>query len=101
MTEEPVAGKAAAENTAAASGAAPGAGEHESPENGFPVKNSPTAVPPSPKRRRGNRRAVSSGSSGSAGLLPVTAKEDDPRMWGDGPEDSESWLLEQRPPHWG
>lgn len=50
------------------------------------------------RRRRGNRRA---GSPGPKGLLPETAKEDDPRVWGDGPEDRDSWLLEQRPPHWG
>ncbi|WP_229957616.1 hypothetical protein [Arthrobacter sp. zg-Y750] len=57
---------------------------------------------PSPEhaapRRRGNRRA---GSIGPSGLVPVKAKEDDPRVWGDGPEDRDSWLLEQRPPHWG
>ncbi|MCC3272785.1 hypothetical protein MUK71_12335 [Arthrobacter zhangbolii] len=51
-----------------------------------------------PVRKRGNRRA---GSPGPAGLLPGKAKEDDPRVWGDSPEDRDSWLLEQRPPHWG
>ncbi|WP_313771085.1 hypothetical protein [Arthrobacter zhaoxinii] len=86
MTEEPVDPEAAAENTAAASGNAPAAGEHEAPRS---------------PRRRGNRRAVSPGSVGAAGLLPVTAKEDDPRVWGDSLEDSDSWLREQRPPHWG
>lgn len=54
--------------------------------------------PAAPVRKRGNRRA---GSPGPAGLLPGKAKEDDPRVWGDGPEDRDSWLLEQRPPHWG
>ena len=51
-----------------------------------------------PPRRRGNRRA---GSAGATGLVPVKAKEDDPRVWGDSPEDRDFWLLEQRPPHWG
>ena len=92
MTEEDVAGKAAAEKSAAAAGTgrAPGAGEHPA-----------TGGTTSGGRRRGNRRAVSPGSGGPAGLLPVTAKEDDPRAWGDSTEDSESWLREQRPPHWG
>ncbi|MBF4993806.1 hypothetical protein ITX31_06740 [Arthrobacter gandavensis] len=36
-----------------------------------------------------------------SGILPQTAGEDDPRAWGDSPEDSSAWLLEQRPPHWG
>ena len=41
-----------------------------------------------------------SGRTG-AGILPQTAAEDDPRAWGDAPEDSSAWLREQRPPHWG
>ena len=32
--------------------------------------------------------------------LKAKAEEDDPRAWGDEPEDRDSWLLEQRPPHW-
>ncbi|MGW9403157.1 hypothetical protein ACWGQ2_04210 [Arthrobacter sp. NPDC055585] len=35
------------------------------------------------------------------GILPQTAGEDDPRAWGDSPEDTSAWLREQRPPHWG
>ncbi len=33
-------------------------------------------------------------------VLKVKATDDDPRVWGDAPEDRDSWLLEQRPPHW-
>ncbi|WP_370646914.1 hypothetical protein [Arthrobacter sp. zg-Y844] len=94
MTKEPT-GKAAAEETAAASGTGTtaAAGERQSTD-GSTSGSSGT-------RRRGNRRAVSPGPGGPAGLLPVVAKEDDPRAWGDSTEDSESWLREQRPPHWG
>ena len=63
--------------------------------NGGAEQQSQAGTPP---RRRGNRRA---GSAGATGLVPVKAKEDDPRVWGDSPEDRDSWLLEQRPPHWG
>lgn len=33
--------------------------------------------------------------------VPRTAGEDDPRSWGDIPDDHDAWLREQRPPHWG
>ncbi|WP_211876576.1 AAA family ATPase [Pseudarthrobacter albicanus] len=38
-----------------------------------------------------------------AGVLPNKAAEDDPRRWGDQPNsyDHDSWLQEQKPPHWG
>jgi hypothetical protein len=38
-----------------------------------------------------------------AGVLPNKAAEDDPRRWGDEPGgyDHDSWLQEQKPPHWG
>ncbi|WP_370646371.1 hypothetical protein [Arthrobacter sp. zg-Y238] len=115
MTEEPVPGKAAAEETAAAersretaaaakgTGKVPAAGEHPSTDgstHGTPDGGT-THGPTHGTRRRGNRRAVSPGTGGPAGLLPIIAKEDDPRAWGDSTEDSESWLREQRPPHWG
>ena len=32
--------------------------------------------------------------------LAAKAAEDDPRVWGDEPEDRDSWLQEQQPPHW-
>ena len=37
------------------------------------------------------------------GGLPNKAAEDDPRRWGDeaGGDDHDSWLQEQKPPHWG
>ena len=36
------------------------------------------------------------------GILPNKASEDDPRRWGDGPDDDhDAWLKEQKPPHWG
>jgi len=34
-------------------------------------------------------------------VIPTTAGEDDPRSWGDTPDDHDAWLREQRPPHWG
>lgn len=40
--------------------------------------------------------------TGSTGILPTKAAEDDPRRWGDDSGyDHEQWLKEQRPPHWG
>ncbi len=35
------------------------------------------------------------------GVLPKTAREDQPQSWGDGDERREQWLKDQRPPHWG
>jgi hypothetical protein len=37
------------------------------------------------------------------GVLPNKAAEDDPRRWGDRPDnyDHDAWLQEQKPPHWG
>jgi hypothetical protein len=41
-------------------------------------------------------------ATGTAGILPNKAAEDDPRRWGDGPDDDhDAWLREQKPPHWG
>jgi hypothetical protein len=36
-------------------------------------------------------------------VLPNKASEDDPRRWGDQPDnyDHDAWLQEQKPPHWG
>jgi hypothetical protein len=40
--------------------------------------------------------------AGTGGILPNKAAEDDPRNWGDGAEDDhDSWLKENKPPHWG
>ena len=39
---------------------------------------------------------------GTSGILPTKAAEDDPRRWGDAPDDDhDAWLREQKPPHWG
>jgi hypothetical protein len=39
---------------------------------------------------------------GTAGILPNKAAEDDPKRWGDGPDnDHDAWLKENKPPHWG
>ncbi|WP_066295805.1 hypothetical protein [Arthrobacter luteolus] len=62
--------------------------------------------------RQAGRQAEAPGNTGqsagagntgqSAGAcLPRLAREDDPRAWGDQPDDSAQWLREQRPPHWG
>jgi hypothetical protein len=47
--------------------------------------------------------AAAESSPASAGVLPNKAAEDDPRRWGDRPDsyDHDSWLQEQKPPHWG
>jgi hypothetical protein len=39
----------------------------------------------------------------AVGVLPNKAAEDDPRRWGDRSDsyDHDSWLQEQKPPHWG
>lgn len=60
--------------------------------------NEAEGAKPVRRSRGGNRRASSPAPSNT---VPVKAKEDDPRVWGDEPEDRESWLREQRPPHWG
>ncbi|WP_354146136.1 AAA family ATPase [Arthrobacter sp. 754] len=40
--------------------------------------------------------------AGAAGILPNKAAEDDPRRWGDAPDDDhDEWLKENKPPHWG
>jgi hypothetical protein len=42
-------------------------------------------------------------AAGPEGVLPKKAAEDDPRRWGDQPDnyDHDAWLQEQKPPHWG
>jgi hypothetical protein len=47
--------------------------------------------------------ASAASSAVAAGVLPNKAAEDDPRRWGDRPDsyDHDSWLQEQKPPHWG
>lgn len=47
--------------------------------------------------------APAASSAVAAGVLPNKAAEDDPRRWGDRTEsyDHDSWLQEQKPPHWG
>ncbi|MFZ3415500.1 hypothetical protein [Arthrobacter sp. 3Tela_A] len=66
--------------------AKPDAADADSRTNGNPPVGRPSGQP--------------TGRTG-AGILPQTAAEDDPRAWGDAPEDSSAWLREQRPPHWG
>ncbi len=49
-----------------------------------------------------SRRAAEP-AAGPEGVLPNKAAEDDPRRWGDQPDnyDHDAWLQEQKPPHWG
>ncbi|GAC1451793.1 MAG: hypothetical protein PVSMB10_07840 [Pseudarthrobacter sp.] len=50
----------------------------------------------------GKGQAPEAGQTGTAGILPNKAAEDDPRNWGDGPDDDhDAWLKENKPPHWG
>ena len=53
-------------------------------------------VPPRPPERASEPAK----SSGEPQILKAKAADDDPRAWGDAPEDRDSWLAEQRPPHW-
>lgn len=58
-----------------------------------------------PERTAGSESAAGSRTAGSGAaaepaVLRARAADDDPRVWGDSPEDRDSWLLEQRPPHW-
>ncbi|QWC09422.1 hypothetical protein KKR91_13145 [Arthrobacter jiangjiafuii] len=39
-------------------------------------------------------------AAGELSDLLGQAAEDDPRVWGDSPDNRDSWFLEQRPPHW-
>ncbi|GAA1783907.1 hypothetical protein GCM10009712_34020 [Pseudarthrobacter sulfonivorans] len=50
----------------------------------------------------GQAPAPEAPQTGTAGILPNKAAEDDPRNWGDGTEDDhDAWLKENKPPHWG
>ncbi len=50
----------------------------------------------------GQAPAPEAEQSGTAGILPNKAAEDDPRNWGDGTDDDhDAWLKENKPPHWG
>lgn len=53
-------------------------------------------------RRDPEPRRAAAGTGGRAPEpdLLIKAAEDDPRVWGDNPDNRDSWLLEQRPPHW-
>lgn len=55
----------------------------------------------SEKENRETPPAAAGKPSAERAVPKVKAAEDDPRVWGDAPEDRDSWLLEQRPPHWG
>jgi hypothetical protein len=54
-------------------------------------------------RGRDNLSQPAAPAAVPAGVLPNKAAEDDPRRWGDEPGgyDHDSWLQEQKPPHWG
>ncbi|QDG67778.1 AAA family ATPase [Pseudarthrobacter sp. NIBRBAC000502772] len=52
--------------------------------------------------RNGNAAVPERQLPGTAGILPNKAAEDDPKRWGDGPDnDHDAWLKENKPPHWG
>ncbi|WP_026550632.1 DUF4011 domain-containing protein [Arthrobacter sp. Br18] len=55
-----------------------------------------------PVEQSGQSRTSRSGTPADPqdALLPALAAEDDARQWGDRVEDRDSWLREQRPPHW-
>ena len=68
------------------------------PAPGDPTEDGPGEEPAKEKSRRSAEPAVVPG-----GVLPNKAAEDDPRRWGDQPDnnDHDAWLAEQKPPHWG
>ncbi|WP_426996504.1 AAA family ATPase [Pseudarthrobacter sp. N5] len=47
--------------------------------------------------------SVPAAQAAPTGVVPTKAAEDDPRRWGDHAADGDhdSWLKEQKPPHWG
>ncbi|WP_433122255.1 hypothetical protein ACQ7FX_10770 [Arthrobacter koreensis] len=66
------------------------------------LHTAPAVPQPAVAKPSGDGSATgASAPADEAGALPQTAAEDDPRAWGDSPEDGSAWLLEQRPPHWG
>ncbi|MER1997021.1 MAG: hypothetical protein ABTA24_11070 [Arthrobacter sp.] len=73
------------------------------PDTAAQAKEAPGASPSGGTLNRSEKREgrqIRPAGTG-AGILPRTAAEDDPRVWGDTPEDTSAWLREQRPPHWG
>ncbi|MCC9195860.1 hypothetical protein QNO08_13580 [Arthrobacter sp. zg-Y820] len=67
-----------------------------------PARGAPAAPSTAPATEPAAEPAAPAGSSPPAepSVLKAKAADDDPRVWGDSPEDRDSWLLEQRPPHW-
>jgi hypothetical protein len=68
--------------------------EHDVPAEEAPAEEAPAEEAP--------RQTLAHAAVPSA-VLPNKAAEDDPRRWGDQPSgyDHDSWLQEQKPPHWG
>lgn len=61
----------------------------------------PSAGSPEPEpKRKPEPKQAQAPAPAEPSVLKAKAADDDPRVWGDGPEDRDSWLLEQRPPHW-
>lgn len=97
--------QAAQEATEAPAGTAPSPAEgqperserEEQPEPAE-AEGRPEAAGPTPRRRRGHRRAVRRGTE--QGTDSGLAWEDDDRAWGDRPAD-EDRLRREVPPHWG
>lgn len=79
-------------------GSVPDAGGQDSQQPGQASKHKPAG---GSNGTNGNQPAGTPPGRTGAGILPRTAAEDDPRAWGDTPEDTSAWLREQRPPHWG
>lgn len=55
---------------------------------------------PAPPPAESSAASAAEPAPAEPSVLKVKAPDDDPRVWGDAPEDRDSWLLEQRPPHW-
>ena len=66
-----------------------------------PAGASEPAPEPMPPDGRNTEPGNGNGQKDGTGVLPLLSGEDDPRAWGDRPEDTSDWLREQGPPHWG
>ncbi len=64
----------------------------QSPEEDVVTESPEVTVEPNEKQ---------SAADSAESVLPTLGATDSPQAWGDKEEDRDSWLREQRPPHWG
>jgi hypothetical protein len=73
------------------------------PAAGEPVAGQPAGEARDQATAKEKSRRAAAPATAAGAVLPNKAAEDDPRHWGDQPEnyDHDAWLQEQKPPHWG